>query len=43
MPEIFINKVGDSTVITPRDELQTIFFQGIMTLTDDFMKDGRPE
>ena len=43
MPEIFINKVGDSIVITPKDELQTLFFQGTIALTDDFMKDGRPE
>ena len=43
MPEIFINKVGDSIVITPKDELQTVFFLGSMTLTDDFMKDGRQE
>ena len=42
-PEVFINKVGDSIVKTPKDELQTLFFQGIMTLTDDFLKDGRPE
>ena len=43
MHEIFINKVGDSIVITPKDELQTLFFQGTIALTDDFMKDGRPE
>ena len=42
-PEVIINKVGDSIVITPKDKLQISFFTGLMTLTDDFMKDGRPE
>ena len=41
--EVFINKVGDNVVITPKDELQISFFTGLMTLTDDFMKDGGPE
>ncbi len=41
--EVFINKVGESIVITPKDEIQDSFLKGIMMLTDDFMADGRPE
>ncbi|MBP5161626.1 MAG: AbrB/MazE/SpoVT family DNA-binding domain-containing protein [Spirochaetales bacterium] len=42
-PEVVINKVGDSIVITPKDSLQNSFMKGLLMLTDDFMKDGRPE
>ncbi len=42
-PEVVINKVGDSIVITPKDCLQTSYMQGLLMLTEDFMKDGRPE
>ena len=41
--EVFVNKVGDSIVITPKDEIQSSFIKGILMLTDDFMVDGRPE
>lgn len=41
--EFFTNKVGDSIVITQKDYLQTSFMRGLLMLTDDFMKDGRPE
>ena len=42
-PEVIINKVGDSIVITPKDSLQTSFMKGLLMLSDDFLKDGRPE
>ena len=41
--EVVINKVGDSIVITPKDDLQVSFLKGLLMLTDDFMADGRPE
>ena len=41
--EFFTNIVGDSIVITPKDCLQTVFMQGMLMITDDFMKSGRPE
>ncbi len=41
--EVIINRVGDSLVITPKDSLQTTFFDGLSMLTEDFLADGRPE
>ena len=41
--DIYVNVVGTSIVITPEDCLQTSFMQGLLMLTDDFMKNGRPE
>ncbi len=41
--EVVINKVGDSIVITPKDDLQISFLKGLLMLSDDFLADGRPE
>ena len=41
--EVVINKVGDSLIITPKEDIHTSFMKGLAMLTDDFMADGRPE
>ena len=41
--EVFINKIGDSLVITPVNSLKAAFFSGIDMLTEDFLAEGRPE
>ena len=41
--EVFINKVGDTLMITPVAALKDAFDLGASTLPDDFMEDGLPE
>ena len=41
--ELIINHVGESLVITPKNRLQYAFFNGIASLPDDFLAEGRPE
>lgn len=41
--EVVINRVGESLIITPKDALQRVYYYGLSLMTDDFMKDGRPE
>lgn len=41
--ELYINKVGDAVILTPRNSLKKAFMQGAHMLTDDFLADGRPE
>lgn len=43
LSEVVINRVGDSIIITPKESLSKLFFNGLQSLTDDFMQDGRPE
>ena len=41
--EVIINKIGDSIIITPKEDAHTSFLKGISMLTEDFMAEGRPE
>ncbi len=41
--EVYINKIGDAIVLTPKKYLAEAFRQGIAMLEDDFMADGLPE
>ena len=41
--EVFINKIGDTLLITPVNALPAIFDQGVAMLTDDFLADGVPK
>lgn len=41
--EVIINRIGESLIITPVSSLQEDFYRGLAMLTDDFMKDGRPD
>ncbi|MBO4360554.1 MAG: AbrB/MazE/SpoVT family DNA-binding domain-containing protein [Eubacteriaceae bacterium] len=41
--EVVINRIGDCLVITPKESLKTVFYEGLNSLTDDFLADGRPE
>ena len=41
--ELFINKIGDTVMITPKASLADSLIRGAAMLPDDFMKDGFPE
>ena len=41
--EVVINRVGKSIIITPRSALKEMYFEGLGSLTDDFLFEGRPE
>ena len=40
--ELFINKIGDTVMLTPKSALVKTMRQGIDMMPDDFMVDGRP-
>ncbi len=41
--ELFINKIGNPLMLTPRSALVNTLRQGAAMVSDDFMADGRPE
>ena len=41
--ELVINQVGESLVITPKAMLRQAFYNGLNALSDDFLREGRPE
>lgn len=41
--EVYINKIGDSVVLTPKESLAAVFDRGARMLTDDFLSEGVPE
>lgn len=41
--EVYINKIGDAIVLTPKKYLAEAFRQGIAMLEDDFMADELPD
>lgn len=41
--ELYINKIGETVVLTPVSALSEAFDRGIKMLTDDFLADGIPE
>lgn len=40
--EVFVNKIGDTLMITPRSSLAGTLRLGAELVSDDFMEDGRP-
>ena len=40
--EVFINKIGDTVMLTPVKALADMFEEGARSLTDDFLEDGVP-
>ena len=40
--EVFINKIGDTLLITPKSSLADTLRLGAELVSDDFMEDGRP-
>ena len=40
--EVFINKIGDTVILTPVNKLAEAFDRGAQMLTDDFLADGIP-
>ena len=41
--EVFINKIGDTLMITPKSALVGSLRHGASLISDDFMENGRPE
>ena len=41
--EVFINRIGETIVLTPMEALARSFERGAAILTDDFLADGVPE
>ncbi len=41
--ELYINKVGDTLMLTPKSSLKETFLKSLKLFTDDFMEEGRPE
>lgn len=41
--ELFINKIGDTLMLTPRSSLIYTLRQGAAMVPEDFMADGRPD
>jgi antitoxin VapB len=41
--ELYINKIGNTLVVTPKKALKSSFEKSLSMFSDDFMEDGRPE
>ena len=41
--ELFINKIGDTLMLTPKSSLIYTLRKGAAMVSDDFMADGRPD
>ena len=41
--DVFIQKVGDSVILVPKDKVWETFLSGLYGFTDDFMADGRQQ
>lgn len=41
--ELFVNKVGDTLIVTPKSSLKSSFEKSLHMFSDDFMEDGRPD
>ena len=41
--ELYVNKIGDTLMLTPRSALEGTLRRGISLISNDFMEDGRPE
>lgn len=41
--ELYVNKIGDTLMLTPRSALVNTLRSGIALISDDFMAEGRPK
>ena len=41
--EVYVNKIGDTLILTPTKSLAEAFDRGASMLTEDFLVDGVPE
>lgn len=39
--EVYIQKIGDKVLLTPKDKAWDTFMQGVNGFSDDFFEDGR--
>ncbi len=41
--EVYVNKVGDTLLLTPMNKLRDTYNTALDSFTEDFLADGRPE
>ncbi len=41
--EVFIQKHGDAVLLIPHEKAWEVFMEGLLSFSDDFMKDGRDQ
>ena len=41
--EVFIQKIGDAILLTPKEKAWETFLEGLNGFTDDFFEDGREQ
>lgn len=41
--DVFVQKIGDSVIIFPKDKVWETFLQGLNRFTDDYLQDGREQ
>lgn len=41
--ELFVNKIGDTLMLTPMSSIKDTLRQGASMVSDDFMAEGRPD
>jgi len=41
--EVFINKIGDTVVLIPKDKIEDAFLASLGQATEDFFPDGRDD
>lgn len=41
--DVFIQKIGDSVILFPKDKVWETFLSGLYGFTDDFMENGREQ
>ncbi len=41
--ELYINKIGDTLMLTPRSSLKSTLREGSSMVSEDFMAEGRPD
>ena len=41
--EVFIQKIGDAVLLTPKDKAWETFLEGLNSFTEDFFQDGRKQ
>ena len=39
--EVFVQRIGDAVLLTPKDAAWKTFMDGVNSFTDDFLADGR--
>jgi len=41
--DVFVQKIGDSVILFPRDKIWETFLHGLHGFTEDYLRDGREQ